>query len=155
MERSTETPDSTSPPAGPAAVTAGKPPAPKKEAKKTVAKKSSKQPAAGKDVNKSEEIRKLARELQAKGEPVRPVTIVTALKKRGIIIAPPQASMVLKAMGFKSRKRAAARAAGQESKKVGKTHLSVDDLVKAKKAVESFGGARKLIDAVSALVELQ
>lgn len=120
-----------------------------------MAKKSTKQPAAGKDINKSEEIRKLARELQAKGEPVRPVTIVETLKKRGIKIAPPQASMVLKAMGFKSRQRGAARAAGPETRKVGKSHLSVEDLLKAKKAVESFGGARKLIDAVSALVELQ
>ena len=124
-------------------------------AKKTAPKKS----AAKAEVNKSEEIRKLAKELQAKGEPVRPVTIVEILKKRGIKIAPPQASMVLKGMGFKRRKRrksgVAVGAAGPVVKKASKSSLSIEDLLKAKKMAEEFGGAEKLVNAISALVELQ
>lgn len=125
----------------------------KSSAKKTVAKK------AKDGVNKSEEIRKLAKELQAKGEKVRPVTIVEILKRRGIKIAPPQASMVLKKMGFKRRKRraggAAAGAAGTVVKKASKSPLSVGDLLKAKKMADEFGGAERLVNAISAVVELQ
>ena len=124
-------------------------------AKKTAPKKS----AAKAEVNKSEEIRKLAKELQAKGEPVRPKTIVEILKKRGIKIAPPQASMVLKKAGFRPRKRrksgAAAVAAVPVVKKTSKSTLSIEDLLRAKKLAEEFGGAEKLVNAISALVELQ
>ena len=104
-------------------------------------------------------IRKVAKELQAKGEKVRPVTIVEILKKRGIKIAPPQASMVLGKMGFKRKKRrksgATAGAAGPVVKKASKSTLSIEDLLKAKKMAEEFGGAEKLVNAISALVELQ
>jgi transposase len=124
-------------------------------AKKTAPKKS----AAKAEVNKSEEIRKLAKELQAKGEKVRPVTIVEILKKRGIKIAPPQASMVLGKMGFKRKKRrksgVAAGTAVPVAKKTSKSTLSVEDLLRAKKMAEEFGGAEKLVNAISALVELQ
>lgn len=130
-----------------------KPVAKKPAAKKTVGKKSKE------GLNKSAEIRRIAKELQAKGEKVRPVTIVEILKKKGITIAPPQASMVLGKMGFKRRKRrmsgAAAGAAGPVAKKSDKTGLSIEDLLKAKKMAEDFGGAEKLVNAISALVELQ
>jgi len=131
------------------------PPKPKK-AKKPVAKKAApKKTVAKTGINKSEEIRRTAKELQAKGEKVRPKTIVEMLKKRGITIAPPQASMVLKKMGFKRRKRAAAGGGGPVVKKNSKTGLSIEDLIKAKKMAEEFGGAEKLVNAISALVELQ
>lgn len=110
-----------------------------------------KAPAAKGGINKSEEIRKLAKELAARGEKVRPVTIVETLKKRGIVIAPPQASMVLGRMGYGRRKKVAAGPVVRMSK----NQLSIEDLQRAKKVVEEFGGAKKLIDAVSALVELQ
>ena len=93
-----------------------------------------------------------------RGQKVRPVTIVEILKKRAIKIAPPQASMVLKKMGFKRRKRraaGAAQSAGSVVKKTGNTGLSIEDLIKAKKMAEEFGGAEKLVNAISALVELQ
>ena len=77
-------------------------PKPKKERKSVAKKKSAPNKAA---VSKSDEVRKLAKELQAKGEKVRPVTIVNALKARGITVAAPQVSMVLKKMGLKRRKR--------------------------------------------------
>jgi len=108
--------------------------------------------------SKSDEVRKLAKELQAKGEPVRPVTIVNTLKARGITVAPPQVSMVLKQAGFKTKKRrkkAAKAAAAPSSKKSPKGSLNVDDLIKAKKMVTEFGSAEKLVNAISALVELQ
>lgn len=145
-----------------AALIAVKGPTPKKEAKKSVAKK----PAAKKTVskktskdgvNKSEEIRKVAKDLQAKGEKVRPVTIVEILKRRGITIAPPQASMVLKKMGFKRRKhrKSGAAAGGTVVKKASQSTLSVEDLLKAKRMADEFGGAERLVNAISALVELQ
>ena len=126
-----------------------------KKAKRTMAKKK----VAKAGINKSEEIRKLATELKAKGDPVRPKTIVETLKKRGITIAPPQASMVLKGMGFKRRKRrksgAATGAAAPTAKKTKTANLSFTDLQRVKKVVEEFGGAKNLIDAVTKLVELQ
>lgn len=119
-----------------------------------MAKKAAKKaPKSG--VNKSEEIRKLARELQSKGEKVRPVTIVKTLKSKGIVVAPPQVSMVLKSMGFKRRKRRAAGSDAPAAKKGKAADLSFKELQRVKKVVEEFGGAKKLIDAVSALVELQ
>ena len=68
--------------------------------------------------------------------------------------------MVLKKMGFKRRKRrksgVAAGAAGPVVKKAfSKNTLSVEDLLRAKKMAEEFGGAEKLVNAISALVELQ
>ena len=131
------------------------PPKPKK-AKKPVAKKKSAPKKAA--VSKSDEVRKLAKELQAKGEKVRPVTIVNALKARGITVAAPQVSMVLKKMGLKRRKRrssAGTSAARPGVKKASKSQLSVDDLLKAKKMAQEFGGAENLVNAISALVELQ
>jgi len=145
------------------AIVTAKVPSPKKEkksvAKKSAAKKTVVKKAPQDEINKSEEIRKVAKELQAKGEKVRPKTIVEILKKRGIKIAPPQASMVLGKMGFKRRKRrksgVAAGAAGPVAKKISKSTLSVEDLLRAKKMAEEFGGAEKLVNAISALVELQ
>ena len=127
-----------------------------KNAKKLVAKKKSAPKKAA--VSKSDEVRKLAKELQAKGEKVRPVTIVNTLKARGITVAAPQVSTVLKKMGLKRRKRrsaAGASAARPVAKKTSKSQLSVDDLLKAKKMAQEFGGAEKLVNAISALVELQ
>ena len=70
--------------------------------------------------------------------------------------------MVLKGMGmgFKTRKRrksgVAAGAASPVVKKVKSSgEVSFKDLQKAKKMAEEFGGAEKLVNAISALVELQ
>ena len=131
---------------------------PKKEKKPVAQKAAPKKTAPKAVINKSEEIRKVAKELQAKGEKVRPKTIVEILEKRGIKIAPPQASMVLKKAGFRPARRksgAAAGATGPVVKKTSKSTLSVDDLLRAKKIAEEFGGAEKLVNAISALVELQ
>jgi len=153
MNPTSDTPEKASiaPPMAPAIAKA---PSQKKE-KKPVAKKAA--PKKSKDgVNKSEEIRTLAKELQAKGEKVRPVTIVKALKAEGITVAPPQVSVVLKGMGFKRRKqRRTASAKAPVAKKTSKSTLSVEDLIKAKKLVNEFGGAERLVNAITALGRLQ
>ena len=43
--------------------------------------------AEKKGVNKSEEIRKVAKSMQDKGEKPRPVVIIAALKKQGIVVS--------------------------------------------------------------------
>ena len=60
-------------------------------------------PAAGQDINKSEEIRKIATAMKAEGKKPRPVLIIADLKKRGIVVSSPQVSMVLRKMGFRPR----------------------------------------------------
>ena len=120
-----------------------------------------KKPAA--DVNKSEEIRKLATAMKAKGEKPRPVTIIAALKKQGVEVSSPQVSMVLKRMGFKPRKRrkagslVAAVAAANKANKTGKakTKISVEDLVAAKKAVGRLGGLDRAVAAIEALRQFE
>jgi hypothetical protein len=118
--------------------------------------------AKAKDVNKSEEIRKVAASMKAKGEKPRPVTIITALGKQGIEVSSPQVSMVLKRMGFRPRKRrkggkaAAARPAAATAKKPvarakAAAAISVDDLLAAKKVAEKFGSADQAIKVLEAL----
>jgi len=116
-----------------------------------------KKPAA--DVNKSEEIRKVATGMKAKGEKPRPVTIISTLKAKGIEVSSPQVSMVLKRMGFRPRKRrkagslAAAAAAANKAagKSKSKSKISVEDLVAAQKAVGRLGGLDRALAAIEAL----
>lgn len=116
--------------------------------------------AKAKEVNKSEEIRKVANSMKAKGEKPRPVTIITALGKQGIEVSSPQVSMVLKRMGFRPRKRrkggkaatgrpAAAKKPAARGKAVAA--ISVDDLLAAKKVAEKFGSADQAIKVLEAL----
>jgi hypothetical protein len=154
MQPTPDTPEKASSAAVEAKKTSPKP----KKAKKPMAKKAaSKKPAAKAGINKSEEIRKIANAMKAKNEKPRPVVIMEILKKQGIEVSSPQISIVLKKMGFRPRKRRTAGAASATGsvKKTGKTGLSVEDLIKAKKMADEFGGAEKLVNAISALVELQ
>ena len=115
------------------------------------------------DVNKSEEIRKVATAMKAKGEKPRPVTIIAVLKKQGVDVSSPQVSMVLKRMGFRPRKRrksgslVAAAAAANKANKAGKskTKISVEDLVAAKKAVGRLGGLDRAVAAIEALRQFE
>lgn len=107
-----------------------------------------------KSVNKSEEIRKAATSLQAKGEKPRPVVIIAALKKQGITVSSPQVSMVLKRMGFRPRPRKQAGAAGAGPKVRGGA-ISVDELLAAKKLVGQFGGAERAMAALAALKQFE
>ena len=105
-----------------------------------------------KEVNKSEEIRKVANALKAKGEKPRPVVIIATLKKQGIEVSSPQVSMVLKKMGFRPRKRAKTGVVKPAGVKPSRNGLvTVEDLIVAKKVVSQFGSAEKAIAAIQAL----
>jgi hypothetical protein len=111
------------------------------------------------EINKSEEIRKVATAMKAKGEKPRPVTIIAALKAKGIEVSSPQVSMVLKRMGFRPRKRrksddvVAATGANKPGK--AKAKISVEDLIAAKKAVGRLGGLDRAIAAIEALRQFE
>lgn len=112
-----------------------------------------------KDVNKSEEIRKVAATMKNKGEKPRPVTIIEVLRKQGIEVSSPQVSMVLKKMGFRPRRRRkggdaapATKKAGAKAARAGKsTTVTLEDLVAAKKVVASLGGVEKALATIEAL----
>lgn len=157
-------PKQSSPQAKPAAVKrvrnsrTGKPTKAKKPMAKTSVKKST-------DVNKSEEIRTVAKAMKAKGMKPRPSLIVSELKAKGVKVAPAQVSGVLKRMGFRplrrrSKAKPAAGAAAAPKSAPGKhpvktagqsAVLSVDDLLAAKKMAGSLGGTEKAIAALQAL----
>ena len=108
-----------------------------------------------KGTNKSEEIRKVARAMKEKGEKPRPVAIIAVLKKQGVVVSSPQVSMVLKAMGFRPRRRRkvakATASAGKPATKGKKSGISVEDLVIAKKVIGQFGGAERALAAIQAV----
>lgn len=110
---------------------------------------------SSKGVNKSEEIRKLATAMKAKGEKPRPVTIVATLKKQGIVVSSPQVSIVLKKMGFRPRRRRSSKAgvagAVRRASTVKLGTISVEDLVAAQKMAGAFGTPDKAIAALEAL----
>jgi transposase len=107
------------------------------------------------EVNKSEEIRKVANGMKAKGEKPRPVVIIEILKKQGVEVSSPQVSMVLKRMGFRPRKRrkngagATRAAAGSTATKA--TKIKIEDLVKAQKVAAQMGGIDRAVAALQAL----
>jgi hypothetical protein len=111
------------------------------------------------EINKSEEIRKVAAAMKVKGEKPRPVTIIAALKAKGIEVSSPQVSMVLKRLGFRPRKRrksddgVAATGANKPGK--AKAKISVEDLIAAKKAVGRLGGLDRAIAAIEALRQFE
>ena len=144
-----------------------KKPGTKKQPPKPAAKKAakpSKKPAAV-DINKSDEIRKVAAAMKAKGTKPRPSVIVAELGGRGIKVAAAQVSFVLKSMGFrplrKRRKKGGegAAAAGTPKdatkKAVGTGAVSIEDLLAAKKAVASLGGSDRAVEAIKALRRLE
>ena len=110
---------------------------------------------ADKVTNKSEEIRKVARAMQARGEKPRPVTIIAALEKQGVEVSSPQVSMVLKRMGFRSRRRRKPAAKGSATKGGKPVRVSVEDLVAAKRLVSHFGGATRAMKALQALQQFE
>lgn len=125
------------------------------DSKPAVPSAAAKSKSGSKDINKSDEIRKLATAMKARGEKPRPVTIVATLKKQGIVVSSPQVSMVLKRMGFRPRKRKASKAgvdgAVRKASTVKAGTISVEDLVAAQKVVGTFGTPDKAIAALEAL----
>jgi hypothetical protein len=120
----------------------------------TPAQKPAAKPAAGKDVNKSEEIRKIASAMKTEGKKPRPILIIEALKKRGIVVSSPQVSMVLKRMGFRPRKRRSPEKVAAQKLGGRAGAVSLDDLIAAKKVVAQFGGADRAVAAIEALKRL-
>ena len=104
-------------------------------------------------LNKSEEIRKLAKELQGRGEKPRPVTIVNMLKARGITVSSPQVSMVLKKEGVERRPRKVKTSAAptKASSVSGGESFTVHQLLAAKKFVEMIGSPRQAMALLDAL----
>jgi transposase len=131
---------------------------PKPAAKKKVAGKKAKK--AEPMSSKADLIRKVAGILKAKGEVVRPKTIVEILKKEGVDVAPAQVSMTLKAAGYrplrKRRKASKARSVAQAPSRGKKTDaVTVDDLIAAKKVVWQLGGTDRALKAIEALKRLE
>jgi hypothetical protein len=114
----------------------------------------SKEPSA---LNKSEEIRKLAKEIQGRGEKPRPVTIVNTLKARGITVSSPQVSMVLKKEGVERRPRKVKTSAAPTPKAntlSGGESFTVHQLLAAKKFVEMIGSPRQAMAVLDALEKI-
>ncbi|MFM7108066.1 MAG: hypothetical protein ACKOZU_05625 [Planctomycetaceae bacterium] len=113
---------------------------------------------SAKSHNKSEEIRKVARAMKEKGEKPRPVTIIAALKKQGVVVSSPQVSMVLNGMGFRPRRRrkgARLAVVGKTAGRVRKPGISVEDLVIAKKVIGQFGNAERALAAIHAVQQFE
>jgi hypothetical protein len=108
-------------------------------------------------LNKSEEIRKLAKELQGRGEKPRPVTIVKTLEARGITVSSPQVSMVLKKEGVERRPRKVKTSAAPTPKAntfSGGESFTVHQLLAAKKFVEMIGSPRQAMALLDALEKI-
>ena len=113
--------------------------------------------ADAKEVNKSEEIRKVGAELKVNGQKISPKAIMDILAKKGIEVSSAQCSTVLKKAGFKRRKRSAGEAGAEAApaKAARKSNVvTVEDVIAAKKAAEQFGGADRLLAAVKAVERL-
>ncbi len=116
---------------------------------------------SSKDMNKSEEIRKVATTMKTKGEKPRPVTIIEVLRKQGIEVSSPQVSMVLKRMGFRPRRRRKSRGAdvatatpkaGAKAGRAKKSaNITLEDLMEAKKVVGNLGGVDRALATFEAL----
>ena len=113
--------------------------------------------ADAKEVNKSEEIRKVGADLKAKGQKISPKAIMDILAKKGIKVSSPQCSMVLKKAGFKRRKRrtaeTVAKAAPSKSSRKDRP-VTIEEIILAKKMADQFGGADRLAVVVRALQRL-
>ncbi len=114
------------------------------------------------ETTKSDEVRKLAAAMKAKGEKPRPSVIVAELKKHGVDVAPAQVSMVLKKAGFRPLRKRKKVAGAAKSKAVAAKSgpkkasvVSVEDLLAAKKVAGSLGGTDKAIAALQALKKFE
>jgi len=139
---------------------------PKVAPKKQPASKAGKKPAGkrttGTITSKADLIRKVAGIIKAKGEKPRPSEIVKILKEEGVVVAPAQVSMTLKAAGYRplrKRRKGKKAAQGMAAKRVvgvGRaSQISMDDLLAAKSVSGAFGGTDKAIAALQALKQFE
>lgn len=114
-------------------------------------------------VNKSEEIRTVAKQMKENGQKPRPVAIIAELEKRGITVSSPQVSIVLKKLGLRSsrgRKAGAGRKAAPTAKQPvvaasSSAAISIDDILAAKKAAAQLGGTDRALAALAALKRIE
>lgn len=110
---------------------------------------------AGGDVNKSEAIRSVYREL---GPKTRTKDVVAALAEKGITVAPAQVSTVKAHM--RARRKARREEMGGElfavsSKRGVGGAISAEDLLVAKRLAEQLGGVERLKTALAVLDQLK
>jgi len=136
-------------------------PAKKPDAKKQHIEKAGKKPTE-KIASKADLIRKVASIIKAKGEKPRPAEIVKILAEEGVMVAPAQVSMTLKAAGYRplrkrrKGKKTAEGAAPKKAASAGRaSQISIDDLLAAKSVSGAFGGTDKAIAALQVLKQLE
>jgi arginine repressor len=108
---------------------------------------------AGERGSKAEAIRAAAKSL---GKKVRPRDVIAMLNEQGITVTSAQVSTTLKSMGMRRTRRGGK---GHVSTLAGKppassTHITIDDLIAAKKLVEHLGGIEQAKTAIGALARL-
>lgn len=116
-------------------------------------------------VNKSEAIRAEGRAILDAGGQPRPSEIVRSLAARGIDVAPAMVSTVLKKMGVQRRARRTSASAGRQAAQtreasprrepaVSAESFTVDQLITAKKFVETVGSPKRAMALLDALDRL-
>lgn len=90
------------------------------------------------------------------GKKVRPRDVIAMLKEQGLKVSSAQVSTTLKAMGMRRtrRGRKARVSAVAHKMSASSTHVSIEDLIAAKKLVEQLGGIEQTKTVVSALAKL-
>lgn len=114
----------------------------------------------GQKVNKTQEIRRVAKEMAAaSGERPRPIEIVAKLKEQGVPVTSSQVSTALTRTEWALRPRRGSWAglAGESPSlaSVITTQVTYDDLLAARAFVTKLGNIEKCISALHALKELQ
>ena len=121
-------------------------------------KKARKSPAARRGaadssgLNKTREIREMARALAETGEAVRPRDVVKALQARKIDVSSPQVSAALKGTGLavRQKRRYLGRGLQRPPLRFTGPSVSIDDLLKARDYVERIGSVEKAVAALLA-----
>jgi hypothetical protein len=108
-------------------------------------------------INKSEEIRKEVRRLQAEtGETPRPKDVIATLKARGIVVSAPAVSQALKtgksATSRKTKpKTAAPKLDRKKTTKTSSGSFTVEELKAANKFVKTIGDAARAVELMDAM----
>ncbi len=108
-------------------------------------------------INKSEEIRTVAREMVEKGERPRPIEIVRKLKEKGIDIVAAQVSMAVRGTGLEFRPSRAAPPPpfdAMPDPAAAMSRVSVQDLLMVREFVKEMGSMEKAVTAMIAYTHL-
>ncbi|GEM_PF-3853300 len=131
-----------------------------KDPRSAVAAEADHEPSVGRKVSKSEEIRRVAKELSDEGRPLRPREIVEILEAKGIKVYSSQVTTALIGTPYESKRRrdrTFERLAGESPSlaAVVTRQVSYEDLLAAREFVRKLGDIEKCISALVALKELQ